>query len=205
MHPSNLFLENSYLIDNTMSVRMVSKSANERNDNDSFETDDGSKGSAASSSNGGVDSHATNSSVQISTQLLIGSKKRIEEASLAADELERLEAKRAYNRECSSRARQRGKHLIAQLEKQIKDLHDDKTELRRTTATMEKRLKQLQRENELLLDMQQVGQYGGTLVEQMLQNGAMQFPQTQFPFAQGERSSDYTSAATMATNRGYFY
>ncbi len=184
---------------------MVSKSANEINGNDSFDTDDRSRGSTTS--NGGLDSHAANSLVQISnsSQLLIGSKKRINEASLSADELEQLESKRAYNRECSSRARQRGKHLIAQLEKQIKDLHDDKTELRRTTATMEKRLKQLQSENELLLDMQQIGQYGGTVVEQMLQNGAMQFPQTQFPLAQGERSSDYTSAATMVMNRGYFY
>lgn len=179
-----------------MSIRITSKVSDEGKDNELVDTDDSSKGSTSCSDGNNV----ARSTIPKSTSLLMmGSKKRINEAFLSADEAERLEAKRAYNRECASRARQRGKELIAQLEKQVKDLHDDKSELRRTLATMEKRLKQLQRENELLLGRNAMNSYDTVMAGKMIENGAIQIPQTQFPFAPGIRSSNLNSTS-MAMN-----
>ena len=152
-----------------------------------YDTDNSSKGSTSC----GDGENTPNST---SKKVLVGSRKRINEASLSVDEVERLQTKRAYNRECASRARQRGKELVAQLEKQVKDLHDDKSELRRTLATMEKRLKQLQRENELLLGRQAISTYEGMMVANMNDNSGIQFPQAQIPFLPVVRSSNLHSA-----------
>lgn len=179
----------------TMSIRIPSKVSDEGKDNELLDTDDSSKGSTSC----GDGNNVARSSIPKSTSVLMDSKKRINEAFLSADEAERLQAKRAYNRECASRARQRGKELIAQLEKQVKDLHDDKSELRRTLAAMEKRLKQLQKENELLLGRNAISSYDAVMAGTMIENGAIQIPPTQFPFASGIRSSNL-NATTMAMN-----
>jgi hypothetical protein len=75
----------------------------------------------------------------------------IDETSLPPEEAERLLMKRAYNRECADRARKRGKQLVSDLEQQVHDLQEDKNELRRSVAVMEKQLMKLQQENQLLL------------------------------------------------------
>ena len=181
-----------------MSAHIVSMIPNENQDNDSFMAEDSSKGGISCVDDCNV---ATSTAPKSNSSLaLVDSKKRINEAVLSTDEMERLQTKRAYNRECASRARQRGKELISQLEKQVKDLHDDKSELRRTVAIMEKRLKHLQRENELLLGTQAIATYDGVTAGRMIENGAMQFPQqAPFPFTQGLRSTNFNSA-TMTLN-----
>ena len=181
-----------------MSIRIVSNASIDNHDINKFDTDDSSKGSTSA----GIDNSRNNNNVShatatIGTAATRESKKRSNEASLSADEVERLEAKRAYNRECASRARQRGKDLIAQLEKQVKDLHDDKSELRRTVAAMEKRLKLLQRENEFLLGTQAISSYDNLVAGKMSENGAI--PPTQLPFPPGIRSTNL-NAATMTMN-----
>jgi phage shock protein A len=82
-------------------------------------------------------------------------KRIVDETSLSPDEAKSLEERRAYNRECATRARKRVKQNIAQLENQIKELQDDKAELRRGLAAMEKRVLSLTNEkNELLAKIQ---------------------------------------------------
>ena len=180
-----------------MSDQIELKDSTENQDNDSIDTDDISKGSTNSGDGNNV--ATSRSKLSNSTK----TKKRINEASLSADEIERLQAKRAYNRECASRARRRGKELIAQLERQVKDLHDDKSELRRTVATMEKRLKHLKRENELLINKQGlITNYDGVTAGEMIENGAI-LPPTQFHFVPGFRSRNFNSA-TMTMNGAPF-
>ena len=178
---------------------MSTKGSHETKDNESLDNDDSSKGCTSCGDGNNVENSSIPKSKSTNCKVLVGSKKRINETFLSADEVERLQVKRAYNRECASRARHRGKELIAQLDKQVKDLHDDKCELRRTLATTEKRLKQLQRENELLMGKQAITAYDGMMESKMIDNSSIQLLQTQFPFAPGIRSSNL-SAATMATN-----
>lgn len=86
------------------------------------------------------------------SDLLSSTRKRIiDEALLSPDEAKSLEERRAYNRECATRARKRVKQNISQLESQIKELQDDKAELRRGLAAMEKRIVSLTNEKKGLL------------------------------------------------------
>jgi hypothetical protein len=185
-----------------MSIQIASKGNTQHHNDDTFDTDNSSKVSYNSVNFKNV-STSTALTPSDSAVALRGSKKRINEASLSVDEVERLQAKRAYNRECASRARQRGKEIVAQLEKQVKDLHDDKSELRRTVATMEKRLKLLQRENEILLSAQATNGYDSLLIGRMMETDTIQFLPTRLPLAQGIRSTDFNSA--MMTMDGASY
>jgi seryl-tRNA synthetase len=83
----------------------------------------------------------------------------IDETRLSTKEAKLLSMKRAYNRECAERSRKRGKQLVSDLHQQIQDLVEDKNELRRSVAVMEKQLMKLQHENEsLLLSMRGIQQ-----------------------------------------------
>jgi predicted RNase H-like nuclease (RuvC/YqgF family) len=80
----------------------------------------------------------------------------IDETLLPQDEAEKLLAKRAYNRDCAERARKRSKQMTEELHCKVKELQEDKHELRRTLVNMEKQLKMLQKQNdELLLEEMQ--------------------------------------------------
>ena len=82
-------------------------------------------------------------------------KRMVDETLLTPAETENLLERRAYNRECATRARKRVKQNISQLEKQVKELQDDKVELRRSLATMEKQVLSLtQEKRELLMKVQ---------------------------------------------------
>ena len=59
--------------------------------------------------------------------------------------------RRAYNRQCAARARKRAKQNVSELENHIKGLQEDKAELRRSLATMERRIDALTRENTNIL------------------------------------------------------
>jgi septal ring factor EnvC (AmiA/AmiB activator) len=78
-------------------------------------------------------------------------KRVVDETLLTSGEAKALEKRRAYNRECATRARKRVKQSISQLEDQIKELLDDKTELRRCLAAMEKQVVSLTKEKKKLL------------------------------------------------------
>jgi hypothetical protein len=85
------------------------------------------------------------------TPSIVSKKRVVDETLLAPEEAEKLLARRAYNRECASRARKRGKQLVAQLEGQVKELQEDKDELRRSLLKMEKQVQNLEMQNQALL------------------------------------------------------
>jgi chromosome segregation ATPase len=125
---------------------------------------------------------------------VLPSKKRVvrDETLLPADEAEKLLAKRAYNRECASRARKRGKELIIQLEKQVKELQSDKNELRRSMASMEEKIKVLEEQNRSLLARQRMTNFDGTIAGSMLQ----QITASQFPLRGAMPSSTFNRPAS---------
>jgi TolA-binding protein len=93
-----------------------------------------------------------NGNIAVSSKQAVVSKKRIiDETLLPSDEAEKLLARRAYNRECASRARGREKRHISELEKQVAELREDKESLRRSIATMEQQISLLKRQNQVLL------------------------------------------------------
>lgn len=73
-------------------------------------------------------------------------KRTVDESVLSPAETESLLERRAYNRECATRARKRVKENISQLETQVKELQDDKAELRRSLVAMEKQVMSLSQE-----------------------------------------------------------
>lgn len=82
-----------------------------------------------------------------------GGKKRymiIDETKLSKEEAERLQVKRAYNRECAERARKRSKETIKEFERQIRELQADKDELRYKVAAMTKEIETLTEKNKAL-------------------------------------------------------
>lgn len=85
------------------------------------------------------------------TPSVVSKKRVVDETLLPPEEAEKLLARRAYNRECASRARKRGKQLIAQLETQVKELQEDKDELRRSLLKMEKQVHNLEMQNQALM------------------------------------------------------
>ena len=74
----------------------------------------------------------------------------IDETLLPPDEAEKILARRAYNRDCATRARKRGKQNIVHLEKQVKELQEDKEALRRSLVTMETRIVELESQNKAM-------------------------------------------------------
>ena len=90
------------------------------------------------------------------TPSFVSKKRVVDETLLPPEEAEKLLARRAYNRECASRARKRGKQLVAQLEAQVKELQEDKDELRRSLLQMEKQVNTLEMQNQALLLKQMI-------------------------------------------------
>jgi hypothetical protein len=74
----------------------------------------------------------------------------IDETLLPPEEAEKILARRAYNRDCATRARKRSKQIVTQLEKQVKELQEDKDALRRSLVTMEKQMVELESQNKEL-------------------------------------------------------
>jgi TolA-binding protein len=110
--------------------------------------------SEASSSN--IVHHSTETAnVQLessSSSSLTNPKKRIiDETLLPPDEAEKILSRRAYNRDCATRARKRNKQLVQQLEKQVKELQADKEELRRSLSKVEQQVSLLDSQNKALL------------------------------------------------------
>lgn len=81
-----------------------------------------------------------------------GAKRRIiDETLLDDDEARRLEARRAYNRQCAAKARKRSKDLIAHLQQQVEELSKDKAQLERTNEVMQAQLQLLEQQNRTLM------------------------------------------------------
>jgi ABC-type phosphate transport system auxiliary subunit len=77
-------------------------------------------------------------------------KRVIDETQLPPEEAEKLESRRAYNRECATRARKRTKTLVSQLSDQVRNLQADKDDLRRENAVIRAQLQSLERQNQAL-------------------------------------------------------
>jgi regulator of replication initiation timing len=93
-----------------------------------------------------------------SSPLTNHNKKRIiDETLLPPDEAEKILTRRAYNRDCATRARKRNKQLVQQLEKQVHELQADKEELRRAVSKMENHILVLENQNKTLLLKQMLG------------------------------------------------
>jgi len=75
----------------------------------------------------------------------------IDETLLDEDEARRLEARRAYNRQCAAKARKRSKDLISHLQQQVEQLTKDKTTLERTNEVMQAQLQLLEQQNRTLM------------------------------------------------------
>lgn len=106
------------------------------NDDDLISDRSVSTNGASSTNNGEVTASASSNP-----------KRTIDQTSDAKTLIDR----RAYNRECAARARKRAKQNVSELENHIKGLQEDKAELRRSLATMERRIDALTRENTNLL------------------------------------------------------
>jgi hypothetical protein len=78
-------------------------------------------------------------------------KRVIDETQLPPEEAEKLESRRAYNRECATRARKRTKSLVVQLSDQVRILQADKDDLRRENAVIRAQLQSLERQNQTLV------------------------------------------------------
>lgn len=106
------------------------------------ETSTSTKGSGSSGAGSSSEQH----------QLVSSSKKRvIDETLLSPEEAHKLQARRAYNRECATRARKRTKNLVAQLQDEVKELRSDKGELSRIHAVMRAQLELLEKQHKALL------------------------------------------------------
>jgi Basic region leucine zipper len=106
--------------------------------------------SASSSIHHDVASSATDTKSASTTAAGVNRKTIIDETLLPPDEAEKILARRAYNRDCATRARKRSKQMVSQLEKQVKELQEDKEALRRSLATMEKQMVELESQNKAL-------------------------------------------------------
>jgi hypothetical protein len=179
-----------------MASLLEPKGTNKGNENDSADNDGYSH-----NTNNSYGDDQRRCTTKTNRMVVPASKKRVvkDETLLPADEAEKLLTKRAYNRECASRARKRGKELIIQLEKQVKELQSDKNELRRSLATMEKQLKLLDGQNRSLLAKQILPNYDGMIANAMLQ----QLPISQYPL-RGELSASDFRRTTSKINGASF-
>lgn len=128
----------------------------------------------------------------------VSRKRFIDETLLSPDDAEKLLERRAYNRECASRARKRSKQLIAQLESQVKELQEDKDELRKRLLEMEQQC--------ILLE----GRNQSMMLQQMLvsssNRGALNIPSisSSLPFAQGNAMKNGIGATDVLLNQYRF-
>jgi ATP-dependent 26S proteasome regulatory subunit len=79
----------------------------------------------------------------------------IDETRLSAYEAQQLEARRAYNRSCASKARQRCKDLTTQLQEEVAKLKQEKADLERQIQVAGANIQFLERQNRLLMANQQ--------------------------------------------------
>ena len=83
-----------------------------------------------------------------------GSKRKfriIDETLLSEEEARKLELRRAYNRDCASRARIRTKSLVQELQEQVRSLKDEKEDLRQSNAKLQACLAFSEKQNRELL------------------------------------------------------
>jgi bZIP transcription factor len=100
-------------------------------------------------------------------QRISSSRKRvIDETLLSPEDADKLETRRAYNRECATRARKRTKNLVSQLQDEVKTLQTDKEELRRENAVLKAQLEGFEKQNQTLM-------FKNVLVDQRHMHGAM--------------------------------
>jgi hypothetical protein len=78
-------------------------------------------------------------------------KRVIDETLLSTEEAEKLQSRRAYNRECAARARKRSKNMVAQLQDEIQLLQSEKQALQRERGTMSAGLETLEQQNRILM------------------------------------------------------
>ena len=101
-----------------------------------------------------INNHDIKSSATDTESAVVGEVKRrkvtIDETLLQPDAAEKLLARRAYNRECATRARKRCKQMVMHLKKQVNELMEDKEALRRSLETMEKRMVELESRNKAM-------------------------------------------------------
>jgi hypothetical protein len=79
----------------------------------------------------------------------------IDETRLSAYEAQQLEARRAYNRSCAAKARQRCKDLTTQLQEEVAKLKQEKADLERQIQVAGANIQFLERQNRLLMAHQQ--------------------------------------------------
>jgi hypothetical protein len=118
-------------------------------------TNDIERDMIADSENAESDQEGKNHSAADTTTT--GAKRRIiDESLLDENEAQRLEARRAYNRQCASKARKRSKDLIATLQQQVEELSKDKASLERNNEVMHAQLSLFEQQNRSLMTNQRV-------------------------------------------------
>jgi TolA-binding protein len=110
---------------------------------------------------------------------VLSRKRFVDETLLPPDEAEKLLIRRAYNRDCASRARKRGKQLVAQLEAQVKELQEDKDELRRSLVSKEKQINLLEKQNQTLLLKQMISDRDRYALEMVCTGASLPFSLSQ--------------------------
>lgn len=85
-------------------------------------------------------------------------KRVIDESQLPPEDAEKLEKRRAYNRESATRARKRTKHLVHQLQNDVAKEKKDKLELQRKNEELQARCALLEKHNQTLLLKQLVSE-----------------------------------------------
>ena len=88
------------------------------------------------------------------TTSTIGPKRKfriIDETQLSEEEARKLELRRAYNRDCASRARTRTKSLVQELQEQVSSLKQEKEELRQSNTNLQACLAFSEKQNRELI------------------------------------------------------
>jgi hypothetical protein len=78
----------------------------------------------------------------------------IDETQLSEEEARKLELRRAYNRDCASRARTRTKTLVQELQDQVRQLKEEKEELRQANTSLQACLSFSEKQNRDLIAKQ---------------------------------------------------
>ena len=111
----------------------------EKTSNDSEDHDDGKK-----SSDGNVSPTTTTTGPKRKFRI-------IDETQLSEEDARKLELRRAYNRDCASRARTRTKTLVQELQEQVRTLKEEKEELRQSNANLQACLAFSEKQNRELI------------------------------------------------------
>ena len=101
---------------------------------------------------------ATNTSLPLKPVVGNPLKRVIDESKLCLEDAEKLEKRRAYNRESATRARKRTKHLVHQLQNEVAQEKQEKLELQRKNEELRARVVLLEKHNQTLLLKQLVSE-----------------------------------------------